>query len=621
MNVTHHAPEAVVSFYTEEGELIARTKPKFEEQGVNAFDGDVLRIVVKNDLAADAGTFEITLTHHGEWHKKVASNDLVSIIMRRNGEDDAKATVMVGLVDYVGKQVVIQDNTVQRVVSIVGRSLAKVAINFEIGIVPESEDASGYSADGWLAARGMNFAGKTAAEVFRQIVENLLFSSGKNGQLKYANYTFSNGKTIKDMLQLKLSSRKGEYLAQPIGLMNFQGSVHDFMKEACDDPFNQFFYEVYDGKPTLVLRETPFNPDKWNALPIHTITDDDVVSEQLGRSDLETYTMYSVGIANNEASETDPLSTMGVKPIWYEKYAYKYGLRRLHRLTNYAGISVQNQDQGGSGTTDATSKLQAYAKDLFNWNIMNPDFWSGTITVKGQCYYKIGDRLLYKSEEHGEDYEFFIEGVTHEFTIGEGWITQLSVTRGLPDSGAGRFKPPWGQGVPYEGGALGLPKGTMIKNPGEGDGWLSGSPPSVGSLTDTYKVARYYLSSTFTKTSPFGVRYFNGQEEFHPGVDLAAPRGTPVYALVGGRVENASWKGGYGNCVIIVGTFNGKKVENRYGHLLRFHVTKGQIVKPGQLIGEVDSTGRSTGNHVHIEWREDGKLMDPWPILQKLADK
>jgi murein DD-endopeptidase MepM/ murein hydrolase activator NlpD len=117
-------------------------------------------------------------------------------------------------------------------------------------------------------------------------------------------------------------------------------------------------------------------------------------------------------------------------------------------------------------------------------------------------------------------------------------------------------------------------------------------------------------------TSGFGVRSdpFRGRAAMHPGVDLAGPVGSPIYATADGMVDRAEWNtGGYGNLVEID---HGHGIQTRYGHLTRYIVTPGEHVKRGQLIAYMGSTGRSTGSHLHYEVRLDGKAVNPMPFLQ-----
>lgn len=111
-------------------------------------------------------------------------------------------------------------------------------------------------------------------------------------------------------------------------------------------------------------------------------------------------------------------------------------------------------------------------------------------------------------------------------------------------------------------------------------------------------------------TSRYGNRYHPtlGGTRFHAGVDLAAPTGTPVTATGAGRISRAGWAGGYG---ILVSIAHGSSVETRYAHLSAVAVRPGEVVREGQVIGYVGSTGRSTGPHLHYETRVSGRPTDP----------
>jgi len=93
---------------------------------------------------------------------------------------------------------------------------------------------------------------------------------------------------------------------------------------------------------------------------------------------------------------------------------------------------------------------------------------------------------------------------------------------------------------------------------------------------------------------------FTNNNTYHGGIDIAAPTGTLVKASQGGEVIFTGWKGGYGKLIIIEHKYGYKTF---YGHLNKILVKTGQVVKSGQSIGNVGSTGRSTGPHVHFELR------------------
>ncbi|MBK5271109.1 MAG: M23 family metallopeptidase, partial [Bacteroidia bacterium] len=97
--------------------------------------------------------------------------------------------------------------------------------------------------------------------------------------------------------------------------------------------------------------------------------------------------------------------------------------------------------------------------------------------------------------------------------------------------------------------------------------------------------------------------------KFHPGLDFAAPQGTPIYATADGRITTAGNTGdGYGNHVVINNSYG---YETLFGHMVRVKVRVGQTVKRGEIIGWVGSTGKSTGPHCHYEVHKNGQKMDP----------
>jgi murein DD-endopeptidase MepM/ murein hydrolase activator NlpD len=104
--------------------------------------------------------------------------------------------------------------------------------------------------------------------------------------------------------------------------------------------------------------------------------------------------------------------------------------------------------------------------------------------------------------------------------------------------------------------------------------------------------------------SPFGPRWGS----VHPGVDMAAPMGTPIRACRAGLVVISGWQGGYGNAVVID---HGGGMATLYGHQSQLIATAGMRVKAGDVIGLVGSTGNSTGPHLHFEVRLSGNVVDP----------
>ena len=96
--------------------------------------------------------------------------------------------------------------------------------------------------------------------------------------------------------------------------------------------------------------------------------------------------------------------------------------------------------------------------------------------------------------------------------------------------------------------------------------------------------------------------------KFHEGMDFAANVGTQVYVTGNGKVIKAGWEGLYGNCIIVDHGFG---YVTKYAHLSKIKVRRGQDVIRGEVIGEVGSTGKSTGPHLHYEVHVKGKVVNP----------
>ncbi len=116
-------------------------------------------------------------------------------------------------------------------------------------------------------------------------------------------------------------------------------------------------------------------------------------------------------------------------------------------------------------------------------------------------------------------------------------------------------------------------------------------------------------------SSRYGMRFHPvlHREKLHTGDDIAAPYGSPFRAARGGRVLYAGWQTAYGNTIIVD---NGNGTTTLYGHASKLQVRAGQPILAGQTIGNVGSTGWSTGPHLHFEVRQNGHPIDPTKYLR-----
>lgn len=144
-----------------------------------------------------------------------------------------------------------------------------------------------------------------------------------------------------------------------------------------------------------------------------------------------------------------------------------------------------------------------------------------------------------------------------------------------------------------------------------------------GVVPETSRVVFPLPDGSYNATDSFGWRTdpFTGESEFHSGSDLAAADGTPIYAIADGRVTVAEFSAGWGGLIVIEHTVHGARVASYYAHMWQdgIYVTAGETVAAGQHIGDVGSSGRSTGPHLHIEIRPGGQGQPPVNAVDWLA--
>lgn len=133
----------------------------------------------------------------------------------------------------------------------------------------------------------------------------------------------------------------------------------------------------------------------------------------------------------------------------------------------------------------------------------------------------------------------------------------------------------------------------------------SGGGSGAGVVPETSRVVFPLPSGTWIRTSGYGIRVhpITGVAKLHSGTDYAAPAGTPILAAADGTVTKAGPASGFGNLIVIDHTIGGQRVATGYAHMYSggIHVAVGDRVSAGQHIGDVGSSGYSTGPHLHFE--------------------
>ena len=132
-----------------------------------------------------------------------------------------------------------------------------------------------------------------------------------------------------------------------------------------------------------------------------------------------------------------------------------------------------------------------------------------------------------------------------------------------------------------------------------------GRPKTADSIPAGWPVDPHVASVS----SAFGPRPGGSR---HQGIDLSAPKGTPVRATAAGKVVVAEREGAFGRTVVVD---HGNGYRTRYAHLRRIVVDPGERVRDGEILGKVGKSGNASGFHLHYEITHDGAPVDPWPFM------
>lgn len=581
VSVSH--PTIEVQFFGEYGMLASVSTTGLTSD--TDVDNDIISVSTVRNMGQDCPTFTISLVWRNKWFTNLASNDLIVIKMQRPPE--AKKTVFFGLIDDIRKSVDFSSGLPQRSVQVTGRGFNKAFVNFDVGLI---ENVSIDLNTGFFA----NLSLLSGCDSYNAI--QLVLDSYVGKAIKYS---FGNDLNFDDYFQYSGNTHNNEVFVDYESYTTYAGSLWNFIKEISNSPFNETYWEIVDEKPNMIHRRTPFNKSDWIALPRTTIQDLDIVSDNTGRSDLETYTVYSVNqtLMGEEYTNLYP-------PLWYPPYYAKYGISQLQVSTIYEAAAGDVQDA-----------MREYYLDLFNFNIKNNVFGNGTIVVKGKAAYHVGERIILESE----NMEYYVESVSHNFNCYGTWTTSLGVTRGIEPEN--RFTVPWGCAEELTASVM---NAIILQTSGEEIDW-SNLPEYVGSSSDyAGSTGDGYVDGEFvwpvpghtTITSGFGPRNAPtaGASSYHKGIDIGAPLGTPIVAAAGGKVIASGPASGYGNWIKID---HGNGLTTTYGHMRTLYAKVGQTVSAGEKICLVGSEGVSTGPHLHFQVEVNGSAVNPVPYFNK----
>jgi murein DD-endopeptidase MepM/ murein hydrolase activator NlpD len=248
---------------------------------------------------------------------------------------------------------------------------------------------------------------------------------------------------------------------------------------------------------------------------------------------------------------------------------------------------------------------------------ISPDtiFWANTDTLKDNINLLFVDVQLYilpvDGVYHASDGEQPIAEIAAQYSVAPGDILYSEYNQ-LSEHDS-TYIPPKGLHIVVPGGKRGY---ISWQSPIQ-TGTESGSANPEGTIHPGSCRAHYTgLGGEGSYINPLGdvtYRVTNGFAAWHPGVDLAADYGTPIYAAETGVVVFAGWhRQGYGELIILD---HGDGWTTYYGHLSKRFVGCGDQITEGQIIGEMGSSGNATGVHLHFEIRNADSPQNPYDLI------
>lgn len=156
---------------------------------------------------------------------------------------------------------------------------------------------------------------------------------------------------------------------------------------------------------------------------------------------------------------------------------------------------------------------------------------------------------------------------------------------------------------------------TNVKKSADFKGRIPENPPRIENFASAGRSTSFLVPVAGQISSLFGYRPhpLRRHREFHTGLDLRAPMGTPIHAAAAGVVVFAGWRRGYGLTVEID---HGNGFRTAYAHCSSISTRVGANLGAGTVLGNVGRTGVTTGAHLHLEMKRGNMLLDPLPFLR-----
>lgn len=479
MNAKVHKPLIKVSFHTEKAcyQTQLDTKNQYGEKLDPQYQ--LLGGSTQKTLESPAGAFTINMAGT-QWTTYLRPNDLV-VIQMGYAVEAVLTTVMVGFIDNIRRARSIGgDGKPSTSCTITGRDFGKVLLNTQLKFYPEigaskkaNEEKFFLTDVGWVSLMRFFTSDSIMRGTPAVIIDNIMrFILLRLNDVKWKAYD-ERGKepkpkevTLGNILRYQLG-QMDFFLPMILSADQFEGSLWNLMERASIKPFAELWVDVRspseawnaspvgravpdtveesssadkanlpegaypspafqfgeDGaKVLLCLRPTPFDSKHKDIMVRHEVAQEDVLSEDIGRSDSEHYNLFWAGTTIN------PLGIdlkRVAPPLFNEDGAKKYGISPLEVQIEGLEILREKESQHSVALEGMTKKYTAMLKAWFEHN---HEYWNGSITIRGNAHIRVGHMINYRAPNFA--YEYYVESVQHSFNVFEDWTTTLQITRG-----------------------------------------------------------------------------------------------------------------------------------------------------------------------------------------------
>lgn len=395
--------------------------------GINIYT-DLIGYEYENNIGNPAGSFGLTFVPRQDrsgltWKDKIKARDIVFI-------SEFGKIRYIGIVNGTGYSMSMNNGKPQRQVTINGVSIGGMLQSFNLPMNTYLWVGSGVDSftinNKFAADLGSSVGeGQSLENIFKLVSDgffSVMFgSTASNVGFKTIINAFYN---------LSAESITAYY---PMLLRPFQESANtlwSIYRQILPAPVYEIFGRYTDGKYNLVCRETPFDFEDWDNLPITELNPLFLISQNLNDNDGEVYTHYFSGMPNSAYSglEVYALNELDEVTIFDSEKLPIYGYRQLE-----ATFPFYDLDKGDPKS--AKDFLKSNSTRLYAWYVNNVEFQSGTITMmtvpekEGNEYIDVGERIQYLK---GSNYsiEFYVEGVKRKMNYPDTMQSEYTVTRG-----------------------------------------------------------------------------------------------------------------------------------------------------------------------------------------------